>query len=67
MTREDQQVESVKTVSSLVIVDQPVAGLHPGPLSVQPSIMAVDAEVRQNVCHNSTLATIAIHLLISTL
>uniref|UniRef100_A0A8C1B8X1 PKHD1 like 1, tandem duplicate 2 n=1 Tax=Cyprinus carpio carpio TaxID=630221 RepID=A0A8C1B8X1_CYPCA len=42
VTREDQQVETVKTVSSLVMVVQPVAGLAPGPLSVQPSIMAVD-------------------------
>ncbi|KAA0710209.1 Fibrocystin-L Polycystic kidney and hepatic disease 1-like protein 1 [Triplophysa tibetana] len=44
VTREDQQVESVKTVSSLLMAVQPVAGLNPGPLSVQPSIMAVDAE-----------------------
>nr|XP_055075552.1 fibrocystin-L-like [Misgurnus anguillicaudatus] len=43
VTREDPQVESVSTVSSLIIVVQPVAALYPGPLSVQPSIMAVDA------------------------
>lgn len=49
MTREDQQVETVKTVSSLVMVVQPVAGLAPGPLSVQPSIMAVDTVVRQTL------------------
>ncbi|XP_043073568.1 PKHD1 like 1, tandem duplicate 1 [Puntigrus tetrazona] len=42
VTREDQQVAVVKTVSSLKVVVQPVAGLSPGPLSVQPSIMAVD-------------------------
>ncbi|XP_065139309.1 fibrocystin-L-like [Paramisgurnus dabryanus] len=44
VTREDPQLESVSTVSSLIIVVQPVAALYPGPLSVQPSIMAVDAE-----------------------
>nr|XP_055075127.1 fibrocystin-L-like [Misgurnus anguillicaudatus] len=43
VTREDPQVVSVSTVSSLIIVVQPVAALYPGPLSVQPSIMAVDA------------------------
>ncbi|ROL45843.1 Fibrocystin-L [Anabarilius grahami] len=43
VTREDQQVETVKTVSSLMVVVQPVAGSSPGPLSVQPSIMALDA------------------------
>ncbi|XP_016299954.1 fibrocystin-L-like [Sinocyclocheilus anshuiensis] len=43
VTRDDQQVETVRTVSSLVVVVQPVVGLSPGPLSVQPSIMAVDA------------------------
>ncbi|XP_056597030.1 fibrocystin-L-like [Triplophysa dalaica] len=44
VTRADQQMESVRTVSSLVMVVQPVAALYPGPLSVQPSIMAVDSE-----------------------
>ncbi|XP_073714829.1 fibrocystin-L [Misgurnus anguillicaudatus] len=44
VTREDLQAVSVSTVSSLIIVVQPVAALYPGPLSVQPSIMAVDAE-----------------------
>ncbi|XDV34188.1 hypothetical protein PO909_004380 [Leuciscus waleckii] len=43
VTREDQQVETVKTVSSLMVAVQPVAGSSPGPLSVQPSIMALDA------------------------
>ncbi|XP_056106663.1 fibrocystin-L-like [Rhinichthys klamathensis goyatoka] len=43
VTREDQQVETVKTVSSLMVAIQPVAGSSPGPLSVQPSIMALDA------------------------
>ncbi|KAI7798959.1 putative fibrocystin-L, partial [Triplophysa rosa] len=44
VTRADQQMESVRTVSSLVMVVQPVAALYPGPLSVQPSIMALDSE-----------------------
>ncbi|KAA0710211.1 Fibrocystin-L Polycystic kidney and hepatic disease 1-like protein 1 [Triplophysa tibetana] len=44
VTRADQQMESVRTVSSLLMVVQPVAALYPGPLSVQPSIMAVDSE-----------------------
>ncbi|KAA0710214.1 Fibrocystin-L Polycystic kidney and hepatic disease 1-like protein 1 [Triplophysa tibetana] len=44
VTRADQQMESVKTVSSLLMVVQPVAALYPGPLSVQPSIMALDSE-----------------------
>ncbi len=39
----------VKTVSSLVVVVQPVAGRSSGPLSVQPSIMAVDTAVRQTL------------------
>ncbi|CAM4636768.1 unnamed protein product [Leuciscus chuanchicus] len=43
VSREDQQVETVKTVSSLMVVVQPVAGSSLGPLSVQPSIMALDA------------------------
>ncbi|XP_051729222.1 fibrocystin-L-like [Ctenopharyngodon idella] len=43
VTREDQQVETVKTVSSLKVVVQPVAGSSLGPLSIQPSIMALDA------------------------
>ncbi len=49
VTRDDQQVEMVKTVSSLVVVVQPVAGRSSGPLSVQPSIMAVDTAVRQTL------------------
>lgn len=49
VTREDQQVETVRTVSSLVVVVEPVAGSSPGPLSVQPSIMAVDTAVRQTL------------------
>ncbi|XP_073714826.1 fibrocystin-L [Misgurnus anguillicaudatus] len=44
VTREDPQVESVSTVTSLIIVVEPVAALYPGPFSVQPSIIAVDAE-----------------------
>ncbi|XP_051729532.1 LOW QUALITY PROTEIN: fibrocystin-L-like [Ctenopharyngodon idella] len=43
VTREDQQVETVKTVSSLMVAVQPVAGSSLGPLSVQPSVMALDA------------------------
>ncbi|KAI4871505.1 hypothetical protein NFI96_027165, partial [Prochilodus magdalenae] len=42
VTREDPPVQTVKSVSSLIVVVEPVAGLQPGPLSVQPSIMAVD-------------------------
>nr|XP_009292515.1 fibrocystin-L isoform X2 [Danio rerio] len=43
VTRADQQVETVKTVSSLKVVVQPQAGSSLGPLSVQPSIMALDS------------------------
>ncbi|XP_072530724.1 PKHD1 like 1, tandem duplicate 1 [Salminus brasiliensis] len=42
VTREDPVVQTVKSVSSLIVVVEPVAGYHPGPLSLQPCIMAVD-------------------------
>ncbi|NP_001305057.1 PKHD1 like 1, tandem duplicate 1 isoform X1 [Danio rerio] len=42
VTRADQQVETVKTVSSLLVVVQPEAGSSLGLLNVQPSIMALD-------------------------
>ncbi|KAL7883851.1 hypothetical protein SRHO_G00015090 [Serrasalmus rhombeus] len=44
VTRQDPPVQTVKSVSSLIVVQQPVAGFQPGPLSVQPCIMAVDQE-----------------------
>ncbi|XP_036421459.1 fibrocystin-L-like [Colossoma macropomum] len=44
VTRQDPPVQTVKSVSSLIVVEQPVAGVQPGPLSVQPCIMAADQE-----------------------
>ncbi|XP_051526679.1 fibrocystin-L-like [Myxocyprinus asiaticus] len=44
VTRANQQVETVKAVSSLMVVVNPVVGLNPGLLSVQPSIMSLDSE-----------------------
>ncbi|TRY58761.1 hypothetical protein DNTS_034591 [Danionella cerebrum] len=43
VSREEPQVATVRTVASLVVVVQPVAGLSLGALSVQPSIKALDA------------------------
>ncbi|MCJ8746157.1 hypothetical protein PDJAM_G00138700 [Pangasius djambal] len=44
VTREDPSVQTVSSVSSLKVVVEPEAGLYPGPLSVQPGIMAVDQQ-----------------------
>lgn len=46
MTREDPTVQTVSSVSALMVVVEPVAELYPGPLSVQPVIMAMDQQVR---------------------
>lgn len=46
MTREDPSMQSVSSVSTLKVVVEPVAGLYPGALSVQPVIMALDQQVR---------------------
>ncbi|XP_063041153.1 fibrocystin-L-like [Engraulis encrasicolus] len=44
VTREDPEPEKVTSVESLKVMQEPVAGVSPGLLSQQPSIMALDAE-----------------------
>ncbi|KAI5615922.1 fibrocystin-L precursor [Silurus asotus] len=44
VTRETQSVQMVSSVSTLMVVVEPVAGLHPGTLSIQPVIMALDQQ-----------------------
>lgn len=46
VTREEPKVSFVSTVSSLVLVTEPLAGQFVGPLEQQPSLMAVDQRVR---------------------
>ncbi|XP_053468790.1 PKHD1 like 1, tandem duplicate 1 [Ictalurus furcatus] len=44
VTREDPSVQRASSVSTLKVVVEPVAGLYPGALSVQPVIMALDQQ-----------------------
>ncbi|XP_076157842.1 PKHD1 like 1, tandem duplicate 1 [Alosa pseudoharengus] len=44
VTREDPVVEKVTSMAALIVMNEPVAGLTPGLLSQQPSLMAVDKE-----------------------
>ncbi|KAI5091821.1 fibrocystin-L precursor, partial [Silurus meridionalis] len=44
VTRETQSVQMVSSVSTLMVVVEPVAGLNPGTLSIQPVIMALDQQ-----------------------
>lgn len=45
MTRSDPAVSYVSSVSSLLLVQEPIAGQFVGPLYQQPSVMAVDQQV----------------------
>lgn len=47
VTREEPEVSFVSSVSSLLLLVEPVAGEYVGPLSQQPRLMAVDEMVRQ--------------------
>lgn len=47
MTREEPAVSYVSSVSALLLVEEPIAGEYVGPLHQQPSLMAVDEQVRQ--------------------
>ncbi|KAF4073782.1 hypothetical protein AMELA_G00247290 [Ameiurus melas] len=44
VTREEPSVQTVSSVSTLKVLVEPVAGLYPGALSVQPVIMALDQQ-----------------------
>ncbi|XP_062385127.1 fibrocystin-L-like [Sardina pilchardus] len=44
VSREDPEPEQVTSVGSLLLMEEPVAGLFPGLLSQQPSLMAVDEQ-----------------------
>ncbi|XP_066530272.1 fibrocystin-L-like [Hoplias malabaricus] len=57
VTRQDPVVQTVSSVSALLVVQEPVAGLEPGPLSVQPSIMAVD---QQGSCVSVGVTTLTV-------
>ncbi|KAG9259463.1 fibrocystin-L [Astyanax mexicanus] len=57
VTREDPVVQTVRSVSSLTVVVEPVAGYNPGPLFTQPSIMAVD---QQGECVSVGVTTLTI-------
>lgn len=47
VTREEPTVNYVSSVDRLLLIEEPIAGEFVGPLYQQPSLMAVDAEVRQ--------------------
>ncbi|KAK3532561.1 hypothetical protein QTP86_024146, partial [Hemibagrus guttatus] len=57
VAREDATVQTVSSVSALKVVVEPVAGLYPGLLSVQPGIMAVD---QQGECVSVGVTTLTI-------
>ncbi|KAG7317211.1 hypothetical protein KOW79_019509 [Hemibagrus wyckioides] len=57
VTRQDATVQTVSSVSALKVVVEPVAGLYPGLLSVQPGIMAVD---QQGECVSVGVTTLTI-------
>lgn len=47
MTRADPTVSYVSSVANLLLIQEPIAGYSVGPLYQQPSLMAVDAQVKQ--------------------
>ena len=49
MTREEPTVSFVSSVSDLLMMVAPIAGQYVGPLYQQPSLMAVDEEVRPTI------------------
>lgn len=46
VTREDEKVSYVTSVNNLLLIEEPIAGEYVGPLQQQPSLMAVDEQVR---------------------
>lgn len=58
VTREEPKTNFVSSVARLLLVMEPIAGEFVGPLYQQPSLMAVDEEVRQrNVSKQSICCT----------
>lgn len=47
MTREEPEPDYVSSVSKMLLMVEPIAGEYVGPLYQQPSLMAVDEQVRQ--------------------
>lgn len=47
VTREEPKVSYVSSVDNLVLIVEPIAGEYVGLLHQQPSLMAVDEQVRQ--------------------
>lgn len=46
VTRTDPPVSYVSSVSNLLLITEPIAGEVVGPLYQQPSLMAVDTQVK---------------------
>lgn len=47
VTREEPKVSYVSSVANLLLIKEPIAGEFVGPLYQQPSLMAVDTQVKQ--------------------
>lgn len=47
MTREEPKTSYVSSVSSMLLMVEPIAGEFVGPLYQQPRLMAVDEKVKQ--------------------
>lgn len=47
VTRDEPTVSHVSSVNDLLLIVAPIAGEYVGPLQQQPSLMAVDEQVRQ--------------------
>jgi len=45
-TRDEPKTNFVSSVANLLLVEEPIAGEFVGPLYQQPSLMAVDEQVR---------------------
>ena len=46
MTREEEKVSYVSSVNNLLLIEEPMAGEYVGPLYQQPTLMAVDEQVK---------------------
>lgn len=58
VTREEPTVSYVSSVNNLLLIEEPIAGEFVGPLYQQPSLMAVDEQVRQRyICKQIALTT----------
>lgn len=56
VTREEPKANYVSSVSSLLLVEEPIAGEFVGPLYQQPSLMALDEQVDELDCTVSVRA-----------